>query len=136
MPKPSLRDGERVPSSTRTYESNAVLLGTLLWAVLLAFVVGFVFLGDQLRTPSPKRVVSLLGSVFGVVAVAAFSWPLTYRLLSGRRRDGRKGSDPSARRRLSGPRGRRDAAFGQQGDVDDEERERVSDEVDVHVNAD
>lgn len=136
MSKPSLCDGERVPSSTHAYESNAKLFGVLLWATLLVFVSVFVLVGDQLRAPHPERVISLLVSVFGVVAIVAFSWPLTYRLLRSRRSDTRESTDSPDRDRLSGVCGRRHAVLRQQGDVDDEEHERVSEEVDVHVNAD
>jgi NhaP-type Na+/H+ or K+/H+ antiporter len=77
-------DEGRVLSSTQTYESNAKLFGSFLWATLLAVVAVFILIGDQLRIPRPEQAVSLL-NVVGVVLVVLFTWPLLYRLLSGRR---------------------------------------------------
>lgn len=47
MPKPSLRDGERVPPSTQIYESNVKLLGVFLWTTVLVFVFPFYWLATS-----------------------------------------------------------------------------------------
>ncbi|WP_206750501.1 hypothetical protein, partial [Halorubrum sp. SP9] len=83
MRKPRVRDEQRVPSSTQTYESNAKLLGLLLWALVVAQMSVFILLRDQLRILSPGEIVSLLFSIGSVVAVMLIAWPLLYRLLSG-----------------------------------------------------
>lgn len=85
MAKPRVGDGERGPSSTRTYESNAKLLGLFLWTTVVLFSVTFVLIGEQLRLPPAAQIVSMLTSVGGVVAVVVITWPLMYQLLSSRR---------------------------------------------------
>lgn len=82
MRKPRVRDEQRVSSPTQTYESNARLLGFLLWTLVLAQISVFILLRDQLRILSPRQIVSLLFSIGSVVAVMLISWPLLYRLLS------------------------------------------------------
>lgn len=136
MPKPSLRDGERVPSSTQIHESNAKLLGIFLWTTVFVFVLVFLLVGDRLHVPHPEQAVSLLLNVSSVVMIVAFTWPLTYRLVSGWRSGNRNSGQASTQRPFSVSRDRRHAVLGEQEDVDNEERERVSEEVDVHVNAD